>query len=147
MGRLKRLRRERVAAGLEEPMRDKVAKVAGNPVGRRVLATASRKGVVSELTKGSTEDVVRNADELVATGTVSDQVMRKAIMDKAPKEMDKGIRKFQKEGREITVDSLCREVKTTPGFLETCARVGIPLEWFENLARERMAAKGIVQEG
>jgi len=127
-------------------MREKVAKVAGSRVGRKALGMVSRKGVVDQLTSGTTEEVVRNADELVTTGTVGDRAMKDAIMKKAPREMDKGIRKFQKGGKEITVDALCHEVKTTPGFLEMCERVGLPLEWFENLARERMAAKGIEEQ-
>lgn len=154
MGRLNRLRRERVAAGLEEPMRvkmarqdeearEKVAKLAGNPVGRKVLTTASRKGVVGELSKGTTEEQVERLGELVETGSLPDQKLKEAIMKKAPEEIDKAIKKFRKQGAEITVDSLCREVKTEPGFLAMCERIGLSLEWFENLARERMAAKGV----
>ena len=156
MGRLSRLRRERVAAGLEEPMRvkmvreeeearEKVAKLAGNPVGRRALVMAGRKGVVAELSKGSTEEQVGKLDELVSTGTLPDKRLKEAIMKKAPKEMDKAIKKAQRQGAEITVDSLCREVRTEPGFLKMCERIGLSLEWFEDLARARMVAKGIAE--
>ena len=132
--------------GSEEPLsaavRERVARVAGNPVGRRVLAASSRRGVVDELSRGSVGDQVGRLDELVEAGALPDRKLRDAIMAKAPREMDKAIRKFRKQGREITVDGLCHEVKTEPGFLATCERVGLSLEWFEDLARGRIAAGG-----
>lgn len=147
MGRRNRERRERIVAGVEESLsaadRERVAKVAGNPIGRRVLAAASRKGVVDELSGGSVGDQVGRLDGLVGAGALPARKLKSAIKAKAPKEMDTAIRKFQKQGREITVDSLCYEVKTEPGFLAMCERVGLSLEWFEDLARERMAAKGV----
>jgi len=71
--------------------------------------------------------------------------LAKAIKDKAPKEMDKAIKKFRKQGKEVTVESLCAEVKSTPGFLQVCNNVGVTLEWFEDLARQRMEANGVTQ--
>ena len=150
----RQVRRERVAAGLEEPRRvrmdkedeearEKVAKLAGNPVGRRALAMAGRKGVVAELSKGSTEEQIGKLGELVETGSFPDRKLKEAVMKKAPGEMDKAIKKAQRQGAEVTVDSLCREVKTEPGFLKMCERIGLSLEWFEDLARARMTAKGI----
>ena len=131
----------------EQEAWERTVRVAGNPVGKKVLAAVSRKGVVEELTKGSTGEQVERLEELVDAGSLPDRKLREAIMKKAPGEVDKAIRKFQKQGVEITVDSLCREVKTEPGFLAMCERIGLSLEWFEELARERMAAKGIVQQG
>ena len=64
-------------------------------------------------------------------------------MDKAPKEMDKAIRKYQKEGRKITVDSLLVEVRSQQGFLDMCNKVGITYKWFEDLARAKMKAHSI----
>ena len=69
--------------------------------------------------------------------------LRKAIASKAPKEMDKGIKKLQKEGKAVSVDALCAEIKTTPGFLAMCERVGLDLAWFEKLAKKRMEAHGL----
>jgi hypothetical protein len=77
------------------------------------------------------------------TGDIPGGKLAQAIMGKAPKEMDKAIKEFKKQGKEITVDSLCTEIKSTPGFLQMCNNAGLTLEWFEELARERMKAHGI----
>lgn len=118
--------------------RERARKLALNPVGRAVLRRASHGGVVKELSKGSTEDQIGRLDSLQGTGELPGGKLAKAIRDKAPGEMDKAIKKFQGEGKEITVDNLCAEIKSTPGFLAMCERAGIALEWFEDLARERM---------
>lgn len=145
MGRAKRLRRERVAAGLELGIAEmeRAKRMASNPIGRQILKRASRKGVIEELSEGDVTDQVRGLDSMTRTGELPEGKLAKAIKDKAPKEMDKAIRKFKKQGKEITVDSLCAEIKSTPGFLKMCNNVGITLEWFEDLARERMKANGI----
>lgn len=103
-----------------------------------MLKLASRKGVIAELSKGDTIEQVDRLDSLVGTGNLPGGKLKAAIMSKAPKEMDKAIKKFQKQGKEITVDLLCSEVKTTPGFLPMCEGVGLSLEWFEDLAKQRM---------
>ena len=118
--------------------RERVRRLALNPVGRAVLKRASRGGVVKELSQGTTEDQIGKLDSIQGTGELPGGDLAKAIKKKAPKEMDKGIKKLQKEGKEVTVDALCAEVKSTPGFLKMCSNVGITLEWFEDLARERM---------
>jgi len=147
MGRAKRERRERVAAGLE-PSRaemERAKRMAGNPIGRQLLKIASRKGVVEELSKGDVTDQVHRLDSMAGTGELPGGKLAKAIKDKAPKEMDKAIKKFRKQGKEVTVESLCAEVKSTPGFLQVCNNVGVTLEWFEDLARQRMEANGVTQ--
>ena len=127
-------------AGEEESIADRVRRLASNPIGRRILKKASHKGVVEELSKGDVTDQVHRLDSLAGTGELPEGKLAKAIRDKAPKEMDKAIKKFRKKGEEITVDSLCAEIKSTPGFLQMCNNVGITLEWFEDLAKERMEA-------
>ena len=129
MGRRNRERVARILAGAEEPR-----------AARKILAAASRRGVVRELSKGSVTDQVGRLDSLVGTGELSGGRLRSAIMSKAPGEMDKAIRKFQKQGKEVTVDALCSEVKSTPEFLRMCNNVGITVEWFEELAKARMEA-------
>ena len=57
--------------------------------------------------------------------------------------MDKGIKRLQREGKVVSIDALCSEIKTTPGFLAMCERVGLNLAWFEKLAKERMEANGL----
>lgn len=143
MGRAKRERRERVIAGLEEPISPKHKKLLGNPISRLGVKLASREGVVRELSAGDVTDQVARLDSLRGTGNIPGGKLKKALMDKAPGEMDKAIRKYRKQGREITVDLLCEEVKTTPGFLQMCNNVGIELKWFEDLARQRMEAHGL----
>ncbi len=143
MGRRDRERIARIQSGKEESISSRVQKIASNPIGRRILKKAAHKGVVEELSKGGVTDQIERLDSMAGTGELPGGKLAKAIMRKAPKEMDKAIKKFEKQGREITVDSLCAEVKSTPGFLDMCNRVGITLEWFKNLARERMEAHGV----
>ena len=143
MGRRDRERIQRLQAGEEEPISDRVRRLAGNPIGHQILKRASHKGVVEELSKGDVTDQVHRLDSMAGTGELPEGKLAKAIRDKAPKEMDKAIKKFKKQGEEITVESLCAEIKSTPGFLQMCNNVGITLEWFEELARERMKAHGV----
>ena len=147
MGRAKRERRERVAAGLEPSIAEleRAKRMANNPIGRQILKRASHKGVVEELSKGDVTDQVHRLDSMAGTGELPGGKLAKAIKDKAPKEMDKAIKKFRKQGKEITVESLCAEIKSTPGFLQMCNNAGITLEWFEELAKERMEANGVMQ--
>jgi len=134
MGRWNRERIARIERGEEESIAaQQVKRIASNPLGRAILRRASHKGVVEELSKG---DVSQQIDNL--RGAVPDGVLAKTIKSKVPKEMDKAIKKFQKEGKEISVDTLCSEVKSTPGLLAI-----VPLEWFEDLAKQRMEAHKI----
>lgn len=117
--------------------------VLNNPLTRKVATVASRKGVVKELSEGTVSAQMGKLDELVGTGTLPKSRLRDAIARKAPKEMDKAIRKFRKEGREVTVDGLLVEVRSTPGFLKMCEGVGLDYSWFERLAKEQMEANGL----
>lgn len=112
-----------------------------NPVARKAVAFASRGAVIDELRKAETSDQIDVLNGQVASARPDK--LRKAIASKAPREMDKGIKKLQKEGKDVTVDALCAEIKSTPGFLSMCERVGLDLEWFEKLAKERMEAHGL----
>lgn len=136
MGRRNRERVARIQAGLEVPIA--VQRAAANPVGRQVLRAASHKGVVAELSAGSTLEQIDRLDSLAGTGALPPSRLKAAIMAKAPGEMDKAIRKFKKEGREITVEALCAEAKSDANFVRMCQNIGLPMEWFEALARERM---------
>lgn len=136
MGRKGRERRERIEAGLEESIASQMAKarpVLENSFGRKAVVAMTHGEVVRQLSQG---DVGQQIETLNASVPVSK--LKDAIMSKAPGEMDKGIRKLQKEGKPVTVDALCAEVKSTPGFLAMCQRAGLNLEWFEALARKRM---------
>lgn len=106
-------------------------------VPRKAVAIASRGAVVRELQRASTPDQIATLN-----ATVSPSKLGNAIMRKAPKEMVKGIREFQKRGKKITVSSLLEEVRTTAGFLEMCERAGVSYKWFEELAKERIEALG-----
>jgi len=135
MGRRDRERIARIEAGLEKPIS---ARVLDNPVARKAVAFASRGAVIDELRKAETSDQIDVLNGQVASARPDK--LRKAIASKAPGEMDKGIKKLQKEGKNVTVDALCAEIKSTPGFLAMCERVGLDLTWFEKLAKERMEA-------
>ena len=138
MGRRNRERIVRIKAGLEKPIS---VKALGNPVARKAIAFASRGAVVDDLRKADTSDQIDVLNSQVASSRPDK--LRKTIVSKAPKEMDKGIKKLQREGRVVTVDALCTEIKTTPGFLAMCEQVDLSLLWFEKLAKERMEAHGL----
>jgi len=131
MGKKNRERVARIVAGIERPI-------------QQAIALSARGVVARELEKGSTSNQVTKLNELVGTGMLSDKVLKSAIMAKAPGEMDKAIKKYRKEGKPITVESLLTEVRSEPGFLALCARVGLDYGWFEQLAQERMKKTGIV---
>ena len=114
-----------------------------NPGARQAVKSVSRKGVVKELSKGSVTDQTGKLEELVGTGNLPASRLRDALTSNAPKEMDKAIKKFLKEGRVISVATLTAEARSEPGFLKMCQRVGLDISWFENLARERMEVYGI----
>lgn len=108
---------------------------------RSAIGLASRGHVVEELRGASIDDQINVLNGQVAASRPDK--LRQALISKSPREMDKGIKKLQKEGKAVTVDALCAEVKTTPGFLAMCERVGLNLAWFEKLAKERMEAHGL----
>lgn len=138
MGRKDREHRERVIAGLEKPIRH------GNISGlqRTGIKLFSRKKVLETLKNAPTEEQIEALDN--TAGKDEPSKLKRAIMLKAAKEMDKGIKKFKKQGKEVTVDGLLEEVKTTPGFLKMCENVGLNYEWFEQLAEERMKIYGLI---
>jgi len=136
MGKRDRERIERINRGEEKPLSETLH-ILRNPVSRKLAAFASRKGVVEELSKGTTGEQINRLNELSGSGSLPDRKLKEAIMKKAPKEMDKGIKKFQKQGKSVSVNSLLTEVRTEPGFLKMCERVGLPYSWFEELAKAK----------
>ena len=132
MGRRERERIARIQAGQEEPI---AKKALDNPILRRAIAFVSRSDIVDKLRKASTTEQIEVLDNVVGQ---KPSKLHKAIVSKAPKEMDKAIEKFQKQGKAITVDLLCAEIKSTPNFLKMCKHIGLDLAWFENLAKKRM---------
>ena len=131
MGRRDRERIERIRAGLEDPIR------------HQQIRESSYKGMVKELSKGNVTKQTDRLSELVGTGTVPENKLRHEIMRNAPAEMDKAIRKFQKKGKEITVESLTADIRKESSFLRMCERVGIDITWFEKLAQIRMEVQGL----
>ncbi len=157
MGRRDRERKERIQRGEELSFREKQEtqeqQLLGNAirngissVTRGALSVVSRKGIIAELSKGTTTEQVGKLHELSNEGVLPASNLRKALMNNAPKEMDKAIRKFRAQGKEITIDSLLEESRNTPGFLKMCESAGPSYAWFENLARERMSALGVRAE-
>jgi len=138
MGRRDRERIERIREGKEKPFRH-----LDNPVARKAVALASRGDVIKTLEQASTEDQIDALNSTVA-GQRPDK-LRQALMKKAPKEMDKAIRDFQKMGKAVNVATLTEEIRNTPSFLAMCSRVGLELSWFEQLAKDRMSVHGITE--
>jgi len=112
-------------------------------VGRKAISFASHGAVVNELSQGSVMEQTNRLNELVGLGNLPSNKLKETIMKNAPKEMDKAIKKYKKQGRDITVDDLLSEVRSEHGFLKMCERVGLDYQWFENLALSRMEAHGI----
>lgn len=138
MGRRDRERIERIMAGKEKPFRH-----LNNPVARKAVALASRSDVIKTLEQASTEDQLDALNRTVA-GQRPDK-LKQALMKKTPKEMDKAIYDFLKNGKAVNVATLTEEIRNTPDFLALCSRVGLELSWFEQLARDRMKIHGIVE--
>jgi len=113
-----------------------------NPIARKVVKHASHRAVVEELRSGTVDDQTGRLDELVRHNMLPKNRLAQAIMDKAPYEMDKAIRKFRKDGKEVSVDTLCADIRNQKGFQQMCANVGVSVEWFEDLAKARMEAAG-----
>ena len=131
MGRRDRERIERIRAKLEDP------------ISRQAVKESSYKGIVRELSKGNVDTQTNRLNEMVGLGTLPDSRLRSAIIGNAPKEMDKAIHKFQKKGKDITIDTLLAEVRSAAGFLKMCERVGLDYKWFEQLAKKRMEVHGL----
>ncbi len=136
MGKRDRERVERLQRGEEESIS---VRGLNNPLARTAVKLASRRGVVRELTKATTDQ------QIEVLGSTSPSKVGRAIMRKAPGEMDRGIRKSQNQSRKVTVAGLLTEVRTTPGFLSMCENAGVSYAWFERLARERMKKHGITE--
>lgn len=140
MGRRDRERIERIRRGEEKPI---ATQALNNPVARKAVAIASRRDMIRMLEQASTEEQIETLDSTVA-GQQPNR-LRQALMKKAPVEMDKAIRDFQRRGKPITVTSLTEEAKNTPSFVAMCERVGIEMSWFDELAEERMKVHGITE--
>jgi hypothetical protein len=106
-----------------------------------------RRAVERELTRGTTDQQIGKLDELMDHNVLEGGVLKNAIMQKAPDEMDKAIRKFRKKGKEISVATLCAEIYENKQFQNTCSRIGLTVAWFEELAAERMKKAGVCENG
>jgi len=142
MGRRDKERIERIHRGEEKSIAEQIL---GNPVSRKAVALASRRDVVKTLEQASTEEQIETLNNTVAGQRPNK--LRQALMKKAPKEMDKAIREFQKSGKPITVESLTEEARNTPSFVAMCERIELEMSWFDDLARERMKVHGIEEVG
>ena len=105
----------------------------------KLLRLAAAPGVKAELSAGTVEEQIGRINELPSEMLGGSETARK-LKRKAVSEMDKAIRDFKKKEKEITVETLTHEVKTTSGFLSMSEKIGVPLKWYEDLAKERMEA-------
>jgi hypothetical protein len=141
MGIRDRERITRIKEGKETSIRDKIL---NNPVTKSILKHTSVNGVKQELLRGDVSEQTSKLNTLMGEGLLPDWKLKQTIMAKAPGEMDKAIKKYQKQGKSITVDTLLSELRSEKGFLQTCERCGLDYTWFTGLAKERMDAKGII---
>jgi len=126
------------ASNRKKERRDLAVKGLSNPIGRKAVAIASRGKVISELKKATTEEQVEVLDSISPSKKV--RKVGKALMKKAPKEMDIGVKNLLKQGKKVTVKELCREIRETPSFLKMSESAGVPYEWYENLAKSKVEA-------
>ncbi len=155
--RLKRERRERVwnksvqgdgiAEGrdiaLSTIQKEDAKNVLSNPISRLLVKLRSKQAVIDELSKGTVDDQSKRVNTLIDDGVVSGGKARKKLEAKAYQEMNEGIRRFQKQGKPITVSNLLAELRSEPSALKMFENVGLDYSWFEDLARERMNALGV----
>lgn len=137
--RVVRADKDRAAKRADKEIKRKLWRL-NNPVTRTLIKRQAHKPVEHALSEGSTQEQVGRLSELAQHYDPVKIKLKKTIMDKAPREMDKAIRKFRAEGKEVTVDSLCSEVRSDAGFRSLCGTIGLELAWFEELAQERMEA-------
>jgi len=105
---------------------------------RLAVGVVARGGVVKELSKGDTNDQIGRLRELQGKGILPSSNLRKALEKQVPKELDKTIKRFKKEGKEISVESLVGQVTSDNKFMAMCANAGLTPEWFNQQAKERM---------
>lgn len=123
MGKASRLKKERQLKALQSP--------------------EAHDKVVKELSKGTVDTQVSKLIELNGVNSKFQSAIKDSILKHAPVEMDKAIAKFQKVGKPITVESLTKEVRENKQFLALCNKNGISIEYFENLAKERIEANNV----
>jgi len=124
MGKRNRERMQRIVAGHEKSIRAKVDKLA--------------PAVAKYLARGSTTSQVDRLREMLHSGVLSASKLKKELSENAVKEMDKGIRKFIKKGKQPTIELLLEEYDKEVAFQELCNEVGLDRVWFESLAQRRL---------
>ena len=125
------------ASNRKKQRRELAAKGLSNPIIRKAVAISARGKVVNELQKATTDE------QIEVLSSISPSKVGKALIKKAPKEMDKGIKELQKQGKRVTAEELCREIRETPSFLQMSEEAGVPYKWYEELAKQRMEAHKI----
>lgn len=130
MGKRDRERINQIKQGIIKPFRNVAIKAI------------AYNGVKDELMKGETSDQVNRLSGLMDENVLPSEKLKKAIMKSAPKEMDNATKKYKKQGKEITVDLLVEEVERNEGgFRQLAENVGLTMDYFRTLAKERMSSK------
>jgi hypothetical protein len=123
LGKASRLKKERQLRALQSPK--------------------AHETVVKELSKGNTDTQIGKLIELNGINPKFQSAIKDSILKNAPKEMDKAIAKYKKINKPITIESLTKEVRENKQFLALCNKNGITIEYFENLAKNRMEANNL----
>ncbi len=134
MGRRDRERRERIQAGLEEPIAP-----------HRTVTEEDRNRIhkvgYSVLRAMNTSNQVKVLRESLRLNKLSPDRLRKALEDNAGREMQKGANKLRKRSKPVTVDALLEKYHKDVGFQELAAEVGLDEAWFTALAEKECGDK------
>lgn len=125
MGKRNRERIARIKAGKETSISESERKLAG-------------KMIKTTLSQGSTSAQINRLRSLLNTGALSANKLKETIMDNAPKEMEKGIKKGIKEKKEITVEFLMKDFYKEAGFRGLCQEIGLSKDYFIDLAKQKI---------
>ena len=126
MGLLDRLRKQRIIAGLEQPIRHEKA----------------RNLIVETIKRQDTDTQVGILSEALDDGRLQNSRLRKSLEGNAPKEMRKGIEKLAKKGLTPTVDLLLDEYRNNRSFQKLANSVGLNEIWFIKLAEDCLKELG-----
>jgi len=88
-----------------------------------------------------TSDSVILLQRLLDKGVVKKSVLSKKLAFQAEKDMKKQVKKARKKGEKITMKDLVKPIKADPSFIDFCAKIDLPLSFFEGLAENIIKGK------
>ena len=103
---------------------------------RFAIRGAIKAGVAALKGEKTDNQIQALTDSVSNPGGLSPSRLRRALEDKAPKEMKKGAERLAKKGKKPTVDLLLEEYRDDQAFQYMAANVGLGESWFVRLAEQ-----------